>query len=79
MGRCGSFAEWYVVQCTLSVKVCQVKIKFARVKACIPVIYGINKGDEKQKERFWNDLNRVGNGYSKGKPECIGWRYCEGG
>ena len=43
------------------------KFKFSRVKVCVVVGYGPNEGDVEERNRFWNDmeriLDRVGNRY----------------
>ena len=42
-----------------------IKFKNSRVKVCVVVGYGLNEGDDEERE--WNDmdrtLDRVGNGY----------------
>ena len=38
-----------------------VKFKFARVKVCAVDMYAHTKDDE-ETEKFWNNLDRVGNG-----------------
>ena len=44
-----------------------IKFKFSRLKMCVGVVYGPTEGKVVEKERFWNDLDkvvdRVGNGY----------------
>ena len=49
------------------------KFKFSRVKVCVVVVvvgYGPNEGDGEEREKFWNDLDRIvdriGNGYRLG-------------
>ena len=41
--------------------------KLSRVKVCVVVVYGPTEGQVEERERFWNDLDRVvervGNGY----------------
>ena len=43
------------------------ELKFSRVKVCVMVGYGPTEGDGKERDRFWNDMDRtldsVGNGY----------------
>ena len=43
------------------------KIVFSRVKVCMVIGYGHNEGDREERERFWNDMDRIlgiiGNGY----------------
>ena len=38
-----------------------VKFKFAKVKACVVVIYSPTEDDD-ENERFWNDSDRISNG-----------------
>ena len=40
-----------------------IKFKFSRVKVCVGMGYGPNEGIGGERERFWNDMDRVGNGY----------------
>ena len=44
-----------------------IKFKFSRIEVCVVVEYGPNEGDVEQRERFYNDMDRivdrVGNGY----------------
>ena len=64
----------------VSSRILWIKFKFSRVKVCVAVGYGPNEGDDKERERFWNDLDkvvdRVGNGYRlfAGGSEWMGWR-----
>ena len=39
------------------------KVQVSKVEICVMVIYGPTEGDVKERERFWNDLDRIGNGY----------------
>ena len=52
------------IECVSS-RILWVKLKFSRVIVCVVVGYG--PGNSEEKERFWNDLDRikdrVGNGY----------------
>ena len=51
----------------VSSRVLCLKFKFSRVKFCVVVEYGPSEGNGEERDRFWNDidriLNRVGNGY----------------
>ena len=46
------------------------QVKFSRVKVCEVVVYGLTEWDLEERDRFWNDLDRVvdraGNGYRLG-------------
>ena len=45
-----------------------IKFRFSRVKFCMVVGYGPNELYGKERERFWNELDRnvdrIGNGYT---------------
>ena len=70
-GRCGHPVERCVAQCgdTLNVtfRVLWIRFKFPRLKVCVVVGYGPNEGNGEERERFWNELDRIvdrlGNGY----------------
>ena len=38
-----------------------VKSKYPRRKECVVVVYGNTNRESEEKEKFWNDLDRVGN------------------
>ena len=40
-----------------------VKLRFSRVKVCAVLVYSPTEREGEERERFWNDLDRVGNGY----------------
>ena len=44
-----------------------IKFKVSMVKFCVVVVYGPSEGDVEERDRFWNDmdriLDRVWNGY----------------
>ena len=49
-----------------SSRILWIKFKFSRVKVCVVVRYSPSEGEGEERERFWNDmdriLDRVGNG-----------------
>ena len=51
----------------VSSRILWIKFKFSKVKAFVVGSYSPNKGNDGEKERFWNDferiVDRVGNGY----------------
>ena len=51
----------------VSSRVLWVKFKFSMVKVCMVVGYGPNEGDGEERDRFWNEMDRIldreGNGY----------------
>ena len=51
-----------------SSRILWIRFKFSKIKVCVVVGYGPNEGDNEEKGRFWNDLDRIfvdklGNGY----------------
>ena len=51
----------------VSSRIMLIKFKFSRVKVCVVVGYGPNEGNGKERERFWNyldkNVDRGGNGF----------------
>ena len=51
----------------ISSRILWIKLKFSRVKVCVVVRYNPSEGDSEERNRFWNNMNRildgVGNGY----------------
>ena len=51
----------------VSSRILWIKYRFSRVKVCVVVVYGPNDGDSEERDKFWNDmdriLDRVWNGY----------------
>ena len=51
----------------VSSRIFLIKLMFPRVKVCVVVEYSPSEGDVDERDRFWNDMNRildrVGNGY----------------
>ena len=43
----------------ISSRILWIKFKFSRVKVCMVVGYGPSKGDDEERDRFWNDMNRI--------------------
>ena len=37
----------------------RIKFKFSRVKVCVVVGYGPNEGDDEERDRFWNNMDRT--------------------
>ena len=35
------------------------KFKFSRVKVCVVVRYGPTEGDGEERDRFWNNMDRI--------------------
>ena len=66
----------------VSSRILWIKFKFSRVKVCVVLEYGPNEGDGEERDRFWNDMDRildsVGNGYSMCINGSIGDRKREG-
>ena len=36
-----------------------IKFTFPRVKLCLVVRYGLDEGDGEERDRFWNELDRI--------------------
>ena len=49
-----------------SSRILWIKLRFLRVKVCVAVGYIPNKGDGDEREKFWNDLDRVVDRLSSG-------------
>ena len=53
--------------CGVNSRILWIKFKFSRVKVCVAVGYSPDEGDGKERDRFWNNMDRnldsVGNGY----------------
>ena len=51
----------------VSSKILWIKFKFPKVTLCVAVGYGLNKGDDEGRDRFWNNMDKtldsIGNGY----------------
>ena len=51
----------------VSSRILWVKFKFSKVQVCVVAVYGPTEVEIEERERFWNDLDRVvdrvGNGY----------------
>ena len=60
----------------VSCRILWVKFKFSMVKVCMVMVYG-PEGEFRERERFWNDLQRVvhsvGNGYRLCVLDLNGW------
>ena len=50
-----------------SSRILWIKFKFSRVKLCVVVGYGPSEGDAEERDRIWNNMDRIqgraGNGY----------------
>ena len=42
-----------------SSRILWIKFKFSRVKVCVVVGYGPNEGDNEEREKLWNDMERI--------------------
>ena len=45
--------------------------KLSRVKVCVVVVYGPTEGQVEERERFWNDLDRVVERVVNGYKLCV--------
>ena len=45
--------------CRKEILLFRIKFKFSRVKVCLVVGYGPNEGIGEERERFWNDMDRI--------------------
>ena len=43
----------------VSSRILWIKLKFLRVNDCVVVGYSPNEGDGEERDRFWNNLDRV--------------------
>ena len=43
----------------VSSRILWIKLKFSRVKVCVVVGYGPSEGDGGERDRFWNDMDRI--------------------
>ena len=51
----------------VSSRILWTEFKFSRIKVCVVVGYDPNEGEGEERDRFWNDMDRildsVGNGF----------------
>ena len=43
----------------------------SRVKVCVVVGYSPNEGNDEERERFWNDFDRIGDRVGNGYRLCV--------
>ena len=49
-----------------SSRILWIKFKFSRVKVCMVVGYSPNEGNDEDRDRFWNDMERILDSVGKG-------------
>ena len=55
----------------VSSRIIWIKFKFSRIKLCVLVGYGPNEGDGEDRDRIWNDVDRVLDKVGNGNRLCI--------
>ena len=55
----------------VSCRILWIKFRFSWVKVCVVVGYSPSKGDIEERDRFWNDFNRILDRVGNGNRLCI--------